>query len=245
MGDVEVQAVNVHLGAHERRAHRLRGVLCDSIGEREPQNRAHGAQQQQGDDRLPAKHAHGQGSGRKRRYRLYSFDAVTARYSAERFTRSATVARYRVAVQSGRSASAPSRPRPIASNRGSSRNPTGMQSAQPSMAPGIETFRMTIRPITIALWRLVSGVRPKIDPSTRPAATCPGVPSECRALMSDWMSFSRSTRALRVQGVVGLDTTRASRPVVETRTSKVAGRVAATKVAEPYSASTSGPSRRR
>src|SRR5438552_7104875 len=40
-------------------------------------------------------------------------------------------------------------------------------------------------------------------------------------------------------------TTRASRPVVETRTSNVAGRVAATKVAEPYSASTSGPSRRR
>src|SRR6059036_2039029 len=38
---------------------------------------------------------------------------------------------------------------------------------------------------------------------------------------------------------------RASSPVVETRTSNVAGRVAATKVAEPYSASTSGPSRRR
>src|SRR5207244_11922049 len=37
---------------------------------------------------------------------------------------------------------------------------------------------------------------------------------------------------------------RASRPVVETRTSNVAGRVAATKVAEPYSASTSGPSKR-
>src|SRR5881628_2135986 len=40
-------------------------------------------------------------------------------------------------------------------------------------------------------------------------------------------------------------TTRASSPVVETRTSNVAGRVAATNVAEPYSASTSGPSRRR
>src|SRR5207244_12674073 len=40
---------------------------------------------------------------------------------------------------------------------------------------------------------------------------------------------------------LGLGTARASRPVVETRTSHVAGRLTATKVAEPYSASSSGP----
>src|SRR6266853_6235251 len=90
----------------------------------------------------------------------------------------------------------------------------------------------------------------------------PGVPSECRALKSDWMSFSRSTRSLQdglaipqlpgdaalgggIESQQSHGTRRAKRPVVETRTSNVAGRVVATNVADPYSASTSGPSRRR
>ena len=35
------------------------------------------------------------------------------------------------------------------------------------------------------LWTFSSGVRPSTEPIAIPAATCPGVPSECRVLMID------------------------------------------------------------
>ena len=84
--------VDLDLRADERRAHRLRGAFRHAIGEQDPQPRDQGAEQQQRYDRLPAEQAH-RHSGRNRRYRPYSLDAVIARYSAERRTRSATVAR--------------------------------------------------------------------------------------------------------------------------------------------------------
>ena len=44
---------------------------------------------------------------------------------------------------------------------------------------------------TTRLWTFISGVRPSAEPSAMPAATCPGVPSECSVLMIDWISLSR------------------------------------------------------
>jgi hypothetical protein len=41
------------------------------------------------------------------------------------------------------------------------------------------------------LWRLRRGVSPRTDPIAMPAATWPGVPSECRVLMIDWISLMR------------------------------------------------------
>ncbi len=66
----------------------------------------------------------------------------------------------------------------------------GTKSAQPSIPPPNETLRMTMSAKMIRLWTFTSGVRPSALPSAIPAATCPGVPSEWRVLMMDWMSLS-------------------------------------------------------
>ena len=71
--------------------------------------------------------------------------------------------------------------------------PSGTKSAHPSIAPPNDTWRITIRENTTRLWTFISGVRPSAAPSAIPAATCPGVPSECSVLMMDWISFSRAS----------------------------------------------------
>ena len=76
---------------------------------------------------------------------------------------------------------------------GSSMKPSGTNSAQPSIPPPNETFSITMRENTTRLWTFSSGVSPSAAPSAIPAATCPGVPSEWRVLMMDWISLSRAS----------------------------------------------------
>ena len=59
------------------------------------------------------------------------------------------------------------------------------------MAPPNETLSSTTSEKMTRLWKFSSGVSPSTDPMAMPAATWPGVPSECSVLMIDWISFSR------------------------------------------------------
>ena len=45
-----------------------------------------------------------------------------------------------------------------------------------------------------------SGVSPSTDPRAMPAATWPGVPSECSVLMIDWISLSRVSMQGKYEG---------------------------------------------
>ena len=59
------------------------------------------------------------------------------------------------------------------SNTGSSRNPTGTNSAHPSMPPPNDTLSSTISEKTIRLWTFISGVRPSAEPSAMPGGHLP------------------------------------------------------------------------
>ena len=85
-----------------------------------------------------------------------------------------------------------SRLSPIRWKTGSSRKPSGTNSAQPSIPPPNETLSSTMNEKTTRLCTFISGVRPRAAPRAMPAATCPGVPSECSVLMIDCISLSRA-----------------------------------------------------
>src|SRR6266550_2548391 len=72
-----------------------------------------------------------------------------------------------------------------------------MKSAQPSIPPANETLSKTSAAKITALWMFTSGVRPRNEPSTIPAASWPGVPSECSAPISDCISLINANMGLR------------------------------------------------
>src|SRR6266487_3447546 len=78
-----------------------------------------------------------------------------------------------------------------------------MKSAQPSIPPANETLSKTSAAKITALWMFTSGVRPRNEPSTIPAASWPGVPSECSAPISDCISLINANMGLGV-GAWGL-----------------------------------------
>ena len=61
-------------------------------------------------------------------------------------------------------------------NTGSSAKPTGTKSAQPTIPPPNDTFRITISANSSRLCRLTRGVSPSAAPSAMPAATWPACP---------------------------------------------------------------------
>src|SRR6185437_2081226 len=75
---------------------------------------------------------------------------------------------------------------PMASNMGSRMKPSGVKMAQPSIAPPHETLKKQISAKIRTLCSDARGVRPRKAPRASPAATCPGVPSECSVLKIDW-----------------------------------------------------------
>src|SRR5882724_10324161 len=101
-------------------------------------------------------------------------------------------------VHIGRSDGAWSRLAPIRSNTGSSRKPSGTKRAQPSIPPPNDTLSSTISEKMMRLCTFMSGVSPSAAPSAMPAATCPGVPSECSVLMIDWISLRRVSIGAKV-----------------------------------------------
>jgi hypothetical protein len=102
-------------------------------------------------------------------------------------------------VHQDRKLGAVSRRSPSASNMGSNKKPTGTNSIQPSIPPPKERLRRTRSEKMTRLWRFISGVSPSADPRAIPAATCPGVPAECKVLMMDWMSLSNANMAGKLE----------------------------------------------